>query len=71
MAIADKEGIQVDEIEVETTVQQAIAAVHNPTERARLMENREFRQRVAQELRLERALQKLLRIVQNTEQQGA
>jgi len=71
MAIADKEGIQVDEMEVEATVQQAIATLHNPTERARLMENREFRQRVAQELRLERTLQKLLEIVQNTEQQGA
>lgn len=68
MAIADQEGIQADEAEVEALVQQMIASLPNPAERARLMEDKELRQRVAQELRLERALQKLLEIVQNTEQ---
>jgi trigger factor len=68
MAIADQEGIQADEAEVEAVAREAIAFTTNPAERARLMEDKEFRQRIAQEIRLERALQKLLEIVQNTEQ---
>ncbi|MCS7209866.1 MAG: trigger factor [Fimbriimonadales bacterium] len=65
MAIADREGIAVDPAEVDAAVQEAAQLVQNPAERVRLLEDPDFRHRIAQEIRLERALQKLLEIVQN------
>ncbi|MCX7993626.1 MAG: trigger factor [Fimbriimonadales bacterium] len=68
MAIADQEGIQASDDEVETVVRSVAETIEDPAQRVRLLNDQEFRQRVAQEIRLERALQKLLEIVQNTEQ---
>ncbi|MFN4033405.1 MAG: trigger factor [Fimbriimonadales bacterium] len=67
LAIADREGIEVDDQEVEATVRTMLEAVQDPAQRVRLLEDAEFRHRVRQELRIERALQKLMAIVQNTE----
>ncbi len=68
MAIADQEGIQATEEEAEALIRAMAEATQDPTQRARMLEDREFRNRIMQELRLERALQKLLEIVQNTEE---
>ncbi|MFN3690177.1 MAG: trigger factor [Fimbriimonadales bacterium] len=68
MAIADQEGIQVTEEEAETHVRRMAESVQDPTQRARMLEDAEYRNQVRQELRLERTLQKLLEIVQNTEE---
>ncbi|MCS7300461.1 MAG: trigger factor [Fimbriimonadales bacterium] len=68
MAIADREGIEVDEAEVQQRVRDAAQLLRDPAQRVRLLEDPEFHQRIRQELRLERALQKLMEIVQNTEQ---
>jgi len=67
MAIADQEGIEVSDIEIDAFAA-LVAADAKPSTRARLKDDPEVRQRIAQEIRLERALQKLLDIVQNTEQ---
>ncbi|MCX7925449.1 MAG: trigger factor [Fimbriimonadales bacterium] len=68
MAIADQEGIQATDEEVDEIIRAMAEATDDPAQRVRLLEDKEFRHRVAQEMRLERALQKLLEIVQNTEQ---
>ena len=67
MAIADQEGIQATEEEVESILRAAAESIQDPAQRMRMLEDAEFRNRTRQELRLERALQKLLEIVQNTE----
>lgn len=68
MEIANREGIEVDDAEVEEAVRGAAAEMRNPAYRVRLLEDRDFRERVRQEIRLQRALQKLMAIVQNSEQ---
>lgn len=67
MAIADKEGIEVSEADIDAFAASATAEA-DAAMRARLKNDPEMRQRVAQELRIERALQRLLEIAQNTEQ---
>ncbi len=67
MAIADQEGIEADEQEVDALVRSMAETVQDPAQRVRMLEDPEFRSRVRQELRLERALQKLMAIVQNAE----
>ncbi|BCW95510.1 MAG: trigger factor [Fimbriimonadales bacterium] len=67
MAIADQEGITVTDEELDSITEIAITNT-GPQTRARLKEDPELRERIAQELRLDRALQKLLDIVQNREQ---
>ncbi|GIV08945.1 MAG: trigger factor [Fimbriimonadales bacterium] len=67
MAIADQEGIEADEQEVEALVRSMVEGIQDPAQRVRLLDDPEFHNRVRQELRLERALQKLMAIVQNTE----
>jgi len=67
MAIADQEGIEVTDAELDSITEIALTDA-GPQTRMRLKEDPELRQRVAQEIRLDRALQKLLDIVQNTEQ---
>jgi trigger factor len=68
MAIADREGIEVSEAEIDALAT-AIAADAEPQTRARLKDDSELRQRIAHEIRLDRALQKLLDITQNAEQE--
>ena len=68
MAIADREGIEVSEAEIDALAT-AIAADAEPQTRARLKDDSELRQRIANEIRLDRALQKLLDITQNAEQE--
>ena len=67
MAIADREGIEVNDTEVDAVVRTMLETIEDPAQRVRLLEDPEFRNRVRQELRIERALQKLMAIVQNTE----
>ncbi|MDM7461211.1 MAG: trigger factor [bacterium] len=67
MAIADREGIEVDEAAVDAVVRTMLETIEDPAQRVRMLEDPEFRNRVRQELRIERALQKLMAIVQNTE----
>jgi trigger factor len=67
LAIADQEGIEVTDAELDSITEIALTDA-GPQTRSRLKEDPELRQRVAQEIRLDRALQKLLDIVQNTEQ---
>jgi trigger factor len=67
MAIADQEGIEVTDAELDSIAEIALTDA-GPQMRTRLKEDPELRQRVAQEIRLDRALQKLLDIVQNREQ---
>jgi trigger factor len=67
MAIADQEGIEVTDAELDSIAEIALTDA-GPQMRTRLKEDPELRQRVAQEIRLDRALKKLLDIVQNTEQ---
>ena len=67
MAIADKEGIEVSESELDE-VAENVSPDTEPEIRARLKGDPEVRQQIAHQLRLEYALQKLLDIVQNTEQ---
>lgn len=68
MEIAEREGIQVDEAEVDAALREMASVMRRPTTRVRILESEDLRQRVRNELRLERALQKLLEIVQNTEE---
>jgi trigger factor len=67
LAIADQEGIEVTDAELDSITEIALTDA-GPQTRSRLKEDPELRQRVAQEIRLDRALKKLLDIVQNTEQ---
>lgn len=67
MAIADREGIEVDDAQVDAVVRTMLETIEDPAQRVRMLEDPEFRNRVRQELRIERALQKLMAIVQNTE----
>ena len=67
LAIADQEGIEVTDEELDSITEIALTDA-GPQTRSRLKEDPELRQRVAQEIRLDRALKKLLDIVQNTEQ---
>lgn len=67
MAIADREGIEVDDAEVDAAVRAMLETIEDPARRVRLLEDAEFRHRVRLEMRIERALQKLMAIVQNTE----
>ena len=67
LAIADQEGIEVTDAELDSITEIALTDA-GPQTRSRLKEDPELRQRVAQELRIDRALQKLLDITQNTEQ---
>jgi trigger factor len=66
-AIADQEGIEVEDAEIDVVAEVDLDLI-TPADRARLKDDPEVRQRVAQQIRLDRALQKLLDIVQNTEQ---
>jgi len=66
-AIADQEGIEVTEAELDALADADIEFIA-PADRARLKDDRELRERIAHDIRLDRALQKLLDIVQNTEQ---
>lgn len=67
MAIADREGIEVNDAEVDAAVRAMLETIEDPARRVRLLEDAEFRHRVRLEMRIERALQKLMAIVQNTE----
>ncbi|MCS6918673.1 MAG: trigger factor [Fimbriimonadales bacterium] len=67
MAIADQEGIEADEEELQKTLRAFADATQDPAQRVRLLDDPEFHNRVRQEIRLERALEKLMAIVQNTE----
>lgn len=67
MEIAHREGIQVEEAEVDATVQQAAERANTPAMRVQLLEDPELRTRVRNEIQLNRALQKIMEIVQNTE----
>jgi trigger factor len=67
MAIADQEGIEVTESELDE-VAENVSPDTEPEIRARMKSDPEVRQQIAHQLRIEYALQKLLDIVQNTEQ---
>ncbi|MDW8107713.1 MAG: hypothetical protein RMK45_09585, partial [Armatimonadota bacterium] len=68
MEIAEREGITVEEAEVDTLVREMASAMQRPITRVRILEDKDLRQRVRNELRLERALQKLFEITQTTEE---
>jgi trigger factor len=67
MALADREGIEVTESELDE-VAESVSPDTEPEIRARMKSDPEVRQQIAHQLRIEYALQKLLDIVQNTEQ---
>jgi len=67
LAIADKENIEVTDAELDSIAEDVFEGV-DAMALARMKDNPELRQRVAQEIRIHRALQKLLEIVQNREQ---
>ena len=66
-AIADQEGIEVEDADIDAVAEVDLDLI-TPADRARLKDDPEVRQRVAQQIRLDRALQKLIDIVQNREQ---
>lgn len=68
MEIAEREGITVEEAEVDALVREMASAMQRPIARVRILEDKDLRQRVRNELRLERALQKLFEITQTTEE---
>ncbi|MDW8052764.1 MAG: trigger factor [Armatimonadota bacterium] len=68
MEIAEREGITVDEAEVDALVREMASITRRPAMRVRILEDQDLRQRVRNELRLERALQKLFEITQTAEE---
>ncbi|MDW8107118.1 MAG: trigger factor [Armatimonadota bacterium] len=68
MEIAEREGIVVEEAEVDALVREMASAAQRPITRVRILEDKDLRQRVRNELRLERALQRLFEITQTTEE---
>lgn len=67
IAVADQEGIEVSDADIDAFAQTATTEA-DAALRARLKNDPEMRERVAQELRIEHALQRLLEIAHNTEQ---
>ncbi|MFQ3611184.1 MAG: trigger factor [Fimbriimonadales bacterium] len=66
LEIANREGIEATEDEVEAALNEMIQNyARTPQERVRLQEDESFRDRLANELRIEKALQKLEAIIQN------
>ncbi len=66
LEMAERENIQVEPQEVESVLEEMLNLyARTPQERVRLREDKQFHQRVANELRIEKALQKLEAIIQN------